>query len=111
MRAFVDELTKAWCADDKLGPFYASHSDHQKKCTYKEKLFQFFRYKLDGDECYIGSDLKNVHHPLGITNELFDKSQAHLLQCLKKQRCKPAVFREFIKRISVLRADIVTPPD
>ena len=30
------------------------------------------------------SDLKTVHHPLGITNELFDKSQAHFLQCMKK---------------------------
>ena len=78
---------------------------------YKEKLFHFFKTQMGGSRYYIGADLKEVHHPLGITDAMFDQSQAHVLTCIKKQKPKGPVFREFLKRVRELRSEIVTPPE
>ena len=42
---------------------------------------------------------------------MFDKAVSIVISTLKKQKPKLAVFREFSKRISDLRSQIVTPND
>jgi len=75
----------------------------------KEKLVQFFKFKLDGCRFYIGKPMPEVHKNLGITDEVFDKACQVFTNALKKLKPKLKVMREFVKRIGGLRADICFP--
>ena len=78
----------------------------------KEKLAQYFKWKLDGSRFYIGRSMVEVHSNLGISDETFDKMLGILTVSLKKM--KPSmdikVLREFVKRIANIRPQICFPP-
>lgn len=76
----------------------------------KEKLVQFFKFKLDGCRFYIGKPMPEVHKNLGITDAVFDKACVVFTTALKKLKPKLKVMREFVKRIGALRPDICFPP-
>ena len=107
MAAFVDE----W-----MGNVLVMVEDPDQKDMLREKMFQFFKFKLDGSKRYLGRDLAEVHRYMGITDAHFDDACAKMLDSLKKVRIKattkfkPAIIREFHKRISALRDQICFPP-
>jgi hypothetical protein len=41
---------------------------------YKEKLYHFFKWKMEGEKFYIGKSMEEAHQGLGITDDIFDKS-------------------------------------
>lgn len=71
---------------------------------YKEKLFHFFKSKMDGERFYIGRSLEEVHQNLAISDELFDKASQNMITCLRKAGVKLKVFREVSARICALRS-------
>lgn len=75
----------------------------------KEKLCQFFKYKLDGARFYIGKPMPEVHKNLGITNEVFDSACEVFVASLEKFNLDKEVFDTFVNRISSLRPDICFP--
>ena len=111
MQAFINDLAEAWVNDAEIGPAHEKLKDPELMCLFKEKMFHYFKYKMDGLKYYIGQSLSEVHWPLGITDLMFDKAVSIVISTLKKQKPKLAVFREFSKRISDLRSQIVTPND
>lgn len=111
MEAFITDLAEGWVNDAEIGPAHEKCKEPDKMCLFKEKLFHFFKHKMDGSKLYIGIPLNEVHWQLGITDAMFDKAMSQVLTCLRKQRPKPVVLRAMLKRISETRAMIVTPPD
>lgn len=76
----------------------------------KEKLVQFFRFKMDGSRFYIGKPMPEVHENLGITDDVFDKACEVFVTSVNKMGADPDVTKTFIDRISGLRHDICFPP-
>ena len=76
----------------------------------KEKLHQLFKFKLGGSKFYIGRDMAEVHKNLGITDDVFDKACEVFTKSVKKVKPNIKVMKEFIKRISGMRHEIVFPP-
>jgi len=76
----------------------------------KEKLVQFFKFKLDGSRFYIGKPMPEVHKNLGITDAIFDKACDVFTASIKNMKPKLKVMREFVKRIGGLRNEICFPP-
>jgi len=73
----------------------------------KEKRVCYMKYLLDGSKFYIGKDLKEVHQPLGITDEIFDTWKTEFLKHLKTMRPNIKVLRAISKKVTDLREDIV----
>ena len=78
----------------------------------KEKLAQYFKWKLDGSRFYIGRSMVEVHSNLGISDETFDKMLGILTVSLKKMKpnINIKVLKEFVQRIAAIRPQICFPP-
>lgn len=63
----------------------------------KEKMFQFFKYRLGGSKRYIGQSIAEVHSNMNISNALFDTACEKIIKSVKKLKPKLPVLREFSK--------------
>ena len=84
MVAFIDDLAEAWVNDEEIGPAFEKYKEPDQIGLFKEKLFHYFKYKMDGSKFYIGVPLNEVHWPLGITDLMFDKANAQVIASLRK---------------------------
>ena len=107
MAIFVKDFLDDFMNDPELG----SHiKDPSKRESLEAKMFQFFKFQMNGSDAYNGRPLSEVHKNFGISNELFDKASEKIMRAFKKQKPKLPVLREFIKRVSALREEICSPP-
>lgn len=84
MEAFIDDLAKVWINDDENSLLQEKYQDPERLSLFKEKLFHFFKYKMDGAKFYIGIPLSETHWQLGITDIMFDKAVAQVIATLRK---------------------------
>ena len=54
MQTFINDLAEAWVNDAEIGPAHEKLKDPELMCLFKEKMFHFFKYKMDGLKYYIG---------------------------------------------------------
>ena len=105
MQAFINDLAASWLEDPDVGPYHHEYlKDAESLDLFKEKLCHFFTHLLDGSKFYIGVPLAEIHWPLNITDELFDKAVNMIIASIKKQKHKMKVLRQFIKRIIGLKS-------
>ena len=110
MNLFIEDFMEGIMADAELECHHSKFKDPDEMELLKEKLHQLFKYKLDGSKFYIGKDMTEVHKDLGITDEIFDKACDVFTNSVKKVKPNIKVMKEFIKRISDMRPEIVFPP-
>lgn len=109
MSIFIDYFLDGIMADQELACYHEKFKIPDEMEMLKFKLLQFFKWLLDGIPHYIGRTMYDVHKNLGITDEVFDKAAAVFASQLRRLRPKMKVFREFVKRVSDLRPQIVIP--
>jgi len=110
MSIFVEDFMEGIMGDVDLACYHEKFRDPDEMEMLKEKLVQYFKYKLDGAQFYIGKSMPDVHRNLGISNDMFDKACEVFTQSLRKVRPKLKVFREFVARIGGIRDEICFPP-
>lgn len=110
MSIFVEDFMEGVMGDNELACYHDKFKDPYEMELLKEKLCQFFKWKLDGSRFYIGKPMPEVHRNLGITDEIFDKACEVFTASLKKLKPKLRVMREFVKRVGGIRDQIVFPP-
>ena len=110
MSFFVEDLMEGIMGDSELACYHNKFQDPIEMEILKEKLIQFFKWKMDGASHYIGKPMPEVHKNLGISDDMFDKACDVFTASCKKLKPKQAVMSEFITRIAGLRSEICFPP-
>ena len=110
MTLFVEDFMEGIMGDNELACYHSKFKDPIEMEILKEKLVQFFKWKLDGARFYIGKPMPEVHKNLGISNEIFDKACLVFTASCKKMKPKFKVMKEFVQRIGGLRNEICFPP-
>ena len=106
IRFMVDDLMEGFMGDKELAWHHRKFQDPDQMDMLKEKMFQFFKFKLGGSKRYIGISIAEVHADMNISNALFDTACEMILKSVKKIKPKPPVLREFIKMVQSLRPEI-----
>ena len=112
MTLFVEYFMEGMMHDGEIDLWYQRFKDTEQNEIMKEKLAQYFKWKLDGSRFYIGRSMVEVHSNLGISDETFDKMLGILTVSLKKMKpnINIKILREFVKRIAAIRPQICFPP-
>lgn len=100
MGIFVEDFMEGIMGDKELACYHDKFQDPYQMELLKEKLVQFFRFKLDGSKFYIGKSMPDVHRTLGITDEVFQSACEVFEHSLSKVSEKTAINKEFASRIS-----------
>ena len=74
MSMFVEDFMEGIMGDAELACYHEKFQDPYEMELLKEKLVQFFRWKMDGSRFYIGKPMPEVHKNLGITDAVFDSA-------------------------------------
>ena len=84
MAMFVEDFMEGIMGDSDLACYHEKFQEPEEMEILKEKLCNYFKFKLDGCKYYIGKPMPDVHRNLGITDEIFDKACEIFTDVLKK---------------------------
>lgn len=101
--AAVDGFYERLLADPVTAPWFAGVDLSQLKAHERA----FLAVGLGGPELYTGRSMRNAHAGLGITDQVFTITLAHLADALRALGVEADVLRQVIKRIEMMRAAIV----
>lgn len=74
MSFFVEDFMEGIMGNSELACYHSKFQDPIEMEILKEKLIQFFKWKMDGASHYIGKPMPEVHKNLGISDDMFDKA-------------------------------------
>ena len=110
MGIFVEDFMEGIMGDRELACYHDKFQDPYEMELLKEKLVQFFRFKLDGSRFYIGKSMPDVHRNLGISDEVFTSACEVFEHSLSKVSNLKDINVEFAKRVSGIQDEICFPP-
>jgi hemoglobin len=102
--ATVDDLYRRLLHDPELAPYFHGVD----LARIRSHMTDFLVAALDGPDHYEGHDLATAHGPLGVTDDAFDATAAHLLDTLEDRAVRPELLDAVLDRIAPLRASVVT---
>lgn len=104
LAAAVDGFYDRMLSDPTLASWFTNVPLHELKAHQRA----FLAVGLGGPELYDGRSMRNAHSGLGITNDVFTRTLAHLADALAELGVETDVVAQVIKRIETMRAAIVT---
>ena len=110
MGIFVEDFMEGIMGDRELACYHDKFQDPYEMELLKEKLVQFFRFKLDGSRFYIGKSMPDVHRNLGISDEVFTSACEVFEHSLSKVSNLKDINVEFARRVSGIQDEICFPP-
>ena len=107
--AFVGELMPRLQNDPKLGVYWKGKSLDSRRREDK-LLVDFLCAAFEGPVAYFGRDMKISHEGLGITEEEWDMTLAHIASTLDTLAVAEREKTEFMQAAAGLKWDIVAAP-
>ena len=100
MNVFVEDFMEGIMGDSDLACYHSKFQDPYEMELLKEKLVQFFRFKMDGSRFYIGKPMPEVHKNLGISDEVFDSACEVFVNSVNRVSENKQLNKIFAARIS-----------
>ena len=107
--AFVGELMPRLQNDPKLGVYWKGKSLDSRRREDK-LLVDFLCAAFEGPVAYFGRDMKISHEGLGVTEEEWDMTLAHIASTLDTLAVAEREKTEFMQAAAGLKWDIVAAP-
>lgn len=89
--------------DDLIAPIFAE-VDHER---LRHHMTTFLSAALGSENVYLGRDMAAAHAGLRISDEVYDRTVAHLVTVLRSAQVAPGLVTDVLSTVAPLRADIV----
>lgn len=90
-------------SDDLIAPIFAG-TDVER---LRHHMTTFLSAALGSENVYLGRDMVAAHAGLRISDEVYDRTVAHLVAVLESSEVAPDLVTQVLATVAPLRADIV----
>lgn len=101
--SIVEGLYARLLNDDQVAPVFAEID----VARLRRHMTVFLSAALGSQDVYAGRDMGTAHAGLHITDDMFDRTVAHLVAVLESASVSPDLIAQVLATVGPLRADIV----